>query len=70
MTSPGGFRLGSSMKGKIEYYLLELPFILILIVFGFLMEFLIEAPFIVMCTLDRFFSQRKKRKLLSDQPNN
>jgi len=49
---------------KIEFYLIKLPFILILITFGFLMEFVIELPFLVMCTLERLFNQRNQ----SDPP--
>lgn len=49
---------------KMEFYLIKLPFILILITFGFLMEFVIELPFMVMCTLERLFSQRNQ----SDPP--
>lgn len=61
-------RTRSCMRGKMKYYFLKLPCILILIIFGLLMEFLVELPFMVMCTLDRLATRRKIRKLLSDQP--
>jgi hypothetical protein len=45
---------------KLEFYLIKLPFLLILITVGFLMEFVIELPFLVMCTLERIFSQKNQ----------
>lgn len=56
------------MKEKAKEYLLELPCIYLLIVVGFLMEFLIQLPFAVMCTLDRVFSRRKIKGLFSNDP--
>lgn len=38
---------------KIVFYLFKLPFILVAIIIGFLFEFLLELPFMVMCKLDR-----------------
>gem|GEM_PF-2037069 len=43
---------------KMEFYLIKLPFILFLITFGFLMEFVIELPFLIMTKLEHLFSQR------------
>ncbi|KPJ76013.1 MAG: hypothetical protein AMJ54_13165 [Deltaproteobacteria bacterium SG8_13] len=40
-------------KQKISFYLIKLPFILVTIIIGFLLEFLLELPFMVMCKLDR-----------------
>jgi hypothetical protein len=45
---------------KMEFYLIKLPFILILITFGFLMEFVIELPFLIMCTFERLDSKRNQ----------
>jgi hypothetical protein len=56
------------MVGKTKKYLVDIPSILSLIVFGLLMEFLIELPFIIMCTIDRIFSKYKIQKSLIDKP--
>ncbi len=48
----------SSMMQKISFYLVKLPFILVTIIIGFLLEFLIELPFMVMCKLDRSASNQ------------
>lgn len=46
------------MVEKIVFYLVKLPFILTLIIFGFMLEFLIELPFVVMCSLDQRCGKR------------
>ena len=56
------------MKGKTQNHLLDIPCILLLIVFGFLIEFLIELPFIIMCTIDRLISKHRIQKSLADEP--
>jgi hypothetical protein len=43
------------MYDRIRFHLVKLPFILLLITFGFIFEFLITLPFIVLCTLDNLF---------------
>ena len=50
---------GRSFRQKIGFYLIKLPFMLITIIIGFVLEFLIELPFMVMCTLDRIFGVQK-----------
>ena len=47
------------VRQKIGFYLIKLPFILVTIIIGFLMEFLLELPFMVMCKLDRTFSDQQ-----------
>ena len=44
---------GRGIGKKLGFYLVKLPFILVTIIIGFLMEFLLELPFMVMCKLDR-----------------
>ena len=39
-------------------YIIKIPFIIALITLGFLLEFLISVPFMVLCELDQRF--RKK----------
>ena len=56
------------MKGNTQKHLLDVPCIVFLIVFGFLIEFLIELPFIVMCTVHRFISKHNFKKSLVDKP--
>ena len=56
------------MKGKTQNHLLDIPSILFLIVFGLLIEFLIELPFIIMCAIDRLISKHKIQKSLFDKP--
>lgn len=56
------------MNGQIKHYLLDIPCILSLIVVGFIMEFLIELPFIILCTIDGFAKKRNIRKSLADEP--
>ena len=43
----------------IVFYLIKLPFILVTIIVGFVFEFLLELPFMVMCKLDRTVSDQK-----------
>jgi hypothetical protein len=43
------------MYDRITFYLVKLPFILLLIIFGFIFEFLITLPFLVLCSLDSYF---------------
>ena len=47
-----------SIKQWIVFHLIKLPLILIMIITGFLLEFLIELPFMVMCKLDRIFNDQ------------
>lgn len=47
------------VRQKIGFYLIKLPFILVIIVIGFLFEFLLELPFMVMCKLDRTIDDRQ-----------
>jgi hypothetical protein len=56
------------MKGKNQNHLLDIPCILLLIVFGFLIEFLIELPFIILCTIDGYISKHKFQKSFVDKP--
>lgn len=39
-------------RQKVGFYLVKLPFILVTIVIGFMLEFLLELPFMIMCKLD------------------
>ena len=50
---------GRSFRQKISFYLIKLPFILITIIIGFVLEFLIELPFMVMCWLDGMLGVHK-----------
>jgi hypothetical protein len=36
-----------------QFYALELPFILMMILLGLIFEFLVELPFSILCSLDR-----------------
>ena len=47
------------VRQRIVFYLVKLPFILVTIVIGFLLEFLLELPFMVMCKLDRTVSDQQ-----------
>jgi hypothetical protein len=47
------------VRQKIVFYLIKQPFILVTIIIGFLLEFLLELPFMVMCKLDRTVSDQR-----------
>ena len=47
------------VRQKIGFYLIKLPFILVTIIIGFLFEFLLELPLMVMCKLDRIDSDQR-----------
>ena len=40
------------IRKKLGFYLVKLPFILVTIVIGFMFEFLLQLPFMIMCKLD------------------
>ena len=46
------------IRQKIGFYLVKLPFILVTIIVGFLFQFLLELPFMVLCKLDRTVSDQ------------
>ena len=46
---------------RVVFYALKLPVILILITLGLMLEFLVELPFRVLCTLDARFTKRRGR---------
>ena len=48
---------------KLEFILLKLPGIYLLILLGFIMEFLVELPFMVLCKLDQLRADIPKRRL-------
>ena len=47
-------------RKKIGFYLIQLPFILVTIIVGFLLQFLLELPFMVLCKLDRAVSDKHR----------
>lgn len=47
------------MAARFVFYCLKLPFILVLILFGLLFEFVIEAPFIIAYFIDQRFRNKK-----------
>lgn len=42
---------------KFLFYTVKLPFILMMIPLGFILEFIVSFPFIVLCTLDHRLQQ-------------
>ncbi len=42
---------------KLHFYTVKLPFILMIIPLGFILEFILSLPFIVLCELDRWFQR-------------
>jgi hypothetical protein len=47
------------MWKKINFYVLKLPSIYILIVLGFIFEFIIGLPFLVLCAIDNIFDKKQ-----------
>jgi len=47
-----------TLRKKIEWYAVKLPFILVMIIAGFILEFIITFPFMVAYHLDRLFSRK------------
>ena len=47
------------MMTRIVFYTFKLPVILILITLGLMLEFIVELPFRVLCTLDARFGERR-----------
>ena len=47
------------MWKKINFYVLKLPSIYILIVSGFIFEFIISLPFLVLCAIDNIFDKKQ-----------
>jgi hypothetical protein len=45
---------------KVVFHFVKLPLILLLIIFGIMLEFLIELPFSVMCACDRWFDRKRR----------
>ena len=56
------------MKSKKRFDCVKIPCMLLLIGLGFLMEFLIQVPFLIMFTLDRTVSRGSRKGLLVNQP--
>ncbi len=54
---------------KLLFYSVKLPFILMIIPLGFILEFIISFPFIVICTLDHQF-QRWTESGSAPRPDN
>jgi len=44
---------------KFIFYFLKLPSILFLIISGFIFEFIIGFPFLVLCALDNMFNEKE-----------
>jgi len=47
------------MWNKIIFYVLKLPSIYILIISGFIFEFIIGFPFLVLCVIDNIFDKKQ-----------
>ena len=47
------------MWNKMIFYVLKLPSIYILIVSGFIFEFIIGLPFLVLCAIDNIFDKKQ-----------
>ncbi len=48
-------------RQKVSFYLVKLPFILVTIVIGFMLEFLLQLPFMIMCKLDHAAATKNGR---------
>jgi len=46
------------MYEKVIFYVLKLPLIYILIISGFIFEFIIGLPFLVLCAIDNIFDRK------------
>jgi hypothetical protein len=46
------------MNTKIALYVLKVPLLLMLMVFGFMLDFFIQLPFHIMCKLDHVRGKR------------
>ena len=46
------------MYKKFTFYVLKLPLIYILIISGFIFEFIIGLPFLVLCAIDNIFDKK------------
>ena len=47
-----------NLRQKIRLYLLEIPGTLVLAPVGFVLEFLVTLPFIIVCELDGFLKKK------------
>ena len=47
---------------KIKLHVLEIPATFVLVPVGFLMEFIVTLPFMVICEIDGFFSKKKLKR--------
>lgn len=47
------------MVARSMFYYVKLPFILVLIIIGLVLEFLIELPFMIALYIDRYFRSDK-----------
>jgi len=50
---------GVTMYKKIIFYVLKLPTIYTLIISGFIFEFFISLPFLVLCAIDNIFDKKQ-----------
>ena len=46
------------IRAKIKLYLVEIPATLILAPLGFILEFMVTLPFIMVCALDGLFKKK------------
>lgn len=46
------------MNAKLTFYILKVPLLLMLMLFGFALDFFIQLPFHIMCTLDHVRGKR------------
>ena len=47
---------------KLRFYLIKLPFILVIVPIGFVLEFMICFPFFIICVVDGWFQQSHSRR--------
>ena len=55
------------MCKKITNYVLKLPSIYMLIISGFIFEFIIGLPFLFLCAIDNIFDKKNKRPTFTGQ---
>ena len=48
----------STKNAKLTFYVLKLPFLLMLMLFGFMLDFFIQLPFHIMCKIDHMRGKR------------
>jgi len=46
------------MNAKLTFYVLKVPLLLMLMLFGLMLDFFIQLPFHIMCKLDHFRGKR------------